>query len=206
VAWHDGRLYVMNWNTQVVLRFDAPEDIVGTDAVGPDAVVSVPGFTGEGLSGGLAFDDEGRLWIAFANGLVRIDEPEAPMGTVDVAPDAALTQTGPENRLTLAYFGGTLYTADCDTSEVQRYDAVDAAVGTTARDPSAVFTVGQPCTADIAKDAAGRYWIASSGEVAGRYPDLATVGDGSVLSADVTVTHGEFPDGGGIAFRMTSLD
>jgi sugar lactone lactonase YvrE len=206
VAWHDGRLYVMNWSTAVLLRFDAPEAIVGADAVGPDAVISVPGFTDAGVSAGLAFDDDGRLWVAFANGLVRINEPESPMGTVDVTPDAAMTQSGTENRLALTYLDDTLFTAACFSDEVQRYDGVDAVSGSVARAPTAVFTVDAPCVSEITQDAEGRFWLAHADDVAGRYPDLTAVADGATTSADRTITHGAFVDGGGLRFRSTTLD
>jgi sugar lactone lactonase YvrE len=205
LAWHDGRLYVMLFGSQQLVRFDDPSAIVGTDAVAPDATISVTGYSGTGASAALAFDDQGRLWLAFTSALVRIDDPASPAGSVSVTPDAALTQAASENRLALAYAGGALLTADCGSSSIQRYDGVDAASGTSATAPSATIDVGLSCPVWVGQDASDRFWIANNSGDVGRFSDLLGAGDGSVLVAAVTMDTAFSIDGGGLAFQVTDL-
>ena len=201
LVWHEGRLYVMTYVTQQILRFDTPQAIVGTSVTSPDATISVTGFTGTGASAGLAFDSQGRLWAAFAGALVRIDDPTAPVGIVSVSADAALTQSVTENRLVLTYRDGSLFTAHCGATAIQRYDAVDVASGVQAVPPTAVISVGLSCVTSIGFDASGRFWLSSSNSSAGRYADLGEVGDGSTVAPIVTIDHGTFIDGGSLTFN-----
>ena len=205
LAWHAGRLYVMLFGNQQLVRFDDPSAIVGTDAVTPDATISVTGYSGTGSSAALAFDGDGRLWLAFTSALVRIDDPVSPTGSVSLTPDAALTQAGTENRLALAYIDGALITADCNSTEIQRYDSVDAASGTSATAPSATIDVGVFCPVWVGQDASDRYWIADNTGDVGRYSDLLSAGDGSALVAAVTIDTSFSIDGGGLAFQVTDL-
>lgn len=201
MAWHEGRLYVMTFLTQQILRFDTPQAIVGTAVTAPDATISVTGYTGTGATAGLAFDAQGRLWAAFGGALVRIDDPAAPAGIVSVSAGAAMTQPVNENRLVLTYRDGSLFTADCGSTAIQRYAAVDGASGVQAVPPTAVINVGLSCVTSIGFDASGRFWLSSNQNTAGRYAGLEAVGDGSTVAPIVTIDHGRFIDGGSLTFN-----
>jgi hypothetical protein len=187
VAFHDGRLYLMAVEGNMVFRVDDPASIVGEVDAPPDATMTIVAVDDLTFGTGLAFDDSGRLWVALYSAMMRIDEPWAPVGAVEVQPDAALVHAVGA-RMAFTYRDGSLYVGRFDSDDVLRYDGVDSVQGTHTVTHSASIGVGEFHIGSIAFDASGRFWLGSNTRLA-RYPDLAALADGSTVTANVVITH-----------------
>jgi hypothetical protein len=179
----------MGYEAQVVYRFDHPEAIVDDEVVAPDATMTIVGYESGGAGAGLAFDGQGRLWIPLYPAFVRLDEPWAPLGTVDVEPDAALEQVVGV-RIGFLYRDGSLYLGRFDTDTVLRYDDVDTVQGAHPVTWSALIGVSAFHVEVITLDASGRFWLATAIPTrVSRYPDLSSLADGSTVTPHVVISH-----------------
>jgi len=205
LAWHDGRLYAMRETSQALLRFDDPEAIVGDAVTVPDADIALTGYSGSGSSAGLAFDADGRLWMAFRQALVRLDDPTVPVGCTSATPNAVLALPTAAPRYALTYRDGALYTAPCGLGTIERFDGIDAATGVAAAVPTVANAVGMTCVVSIGMDASDRFWLGDARDVAGRFPDLDTLADGATVAPLVTIRHDLFLSAGSVAFHALGL-
>jgi hypothetical protein len=70
-----------------VVKYAGPGMLAGTSSPSPDATI----VAGEWLpAGGLAFDNDGRLWLATSDAILQYSDPGALSGEVAARPSATL--------------------------------------------------------------------------------------------------------------------
>lgn len=76
-----------------VERIDHPEALAGAMTPTPDVRLLLPAQGGVRFAGGMAFDDDGALWVAMSNRLVRVSGARLLTGSHEAMPDVVLGTT-----------------------------------------------------------------------------------------------------------------